>query len=117
MGPSAGAVTSPFFLALLDSLGIRQVLRFGRIAYQGSRAAEGAPGGAAPARFTLMGTRGADSVALSVEVDHALATEMGASSFRRLFFQMRGRFTLRGRLAGETVADSGQGFFETYRSR
>jgi hypothetical protein len=39
---------------------------------------------------------------------------MGAGGFRRVFLQMRGRFTLHGRLLGETVADSGQGFFETY---
>jgi hypothetical protein len=115
--PEAGAVTSPFFLALVDSLGVRQVLRFGHIEYQGSRAAQGAGGGVAPARFTLIGSRGADSVTVSVEVEHALATEMGTASFRRLFFQMRGRFALRGRLAGAAVADSGQGFFETYRSR
>jgi hypothetical protein len=114
---SAGSISSPFFMALVDSLGIRQVLRFGRISYQGSRPAEGAPGGAAPARFRLAGTRGRDSVLLSVEVDHALATETTASSFRRLFFQLRGRFTLEGRLAGSDVADSGPGFFETYRSR
>jgi hypothetical protein len=27
---------------------------------------------------------------------------------------MRGRFTLTGQLAGQAVADSGHGFFETY---
>jgi hypothetical protein len=113
----AGALTSPFFLALVDSLGVRQVLRFGRIDYRGSLPAEGAPGAIAPAGFSLVGTRGGDSVTLAVRVDHALATEMGASTFRRLFFQMRGRFALQGRLGGEAVADSGLGFFETYRSR
>jgi hypothetical protein len=50
-------------------------------------------------------------------VDHALATETGAGSFRRRFFQMRGRFRLHGRLAGTEVSDSGQGFFETYLPR
>jgi hypothetical protein len=62
-----------------------------------------------------MGTRGADSVTLAVDVEHALATGMSASSFRRLFFQMRGRFALRGRVGGAEVSDSGWGFFETYR--
>jgi hypothetical protein len=114
---AAGAVTSPFFLTLVDSLGVRQVLRFGRIEYRGGRPAEGAPGAVAPTGFSLVGTRGGDSVTLTVRVDHALATEMAASTFRRLFFQMRGRFTLRGRVAGTAVSDSGQGFFETYRSR
>ena len=82
-----------------------------------SRLRGGGEGAVAPAGFSLVGTRGGDSVTLTVRVDHALATEMATSTFRRLFFQMRGRFTLGGRLAGTTVSDSGQGFFETYRSR
>jgi hypothetical protein len=112
-----GAVSSPFFLSLVDSLGVRQVLRFDRIAYEGEAAAEGTTGAKAPRRFDLVGTRGLDSVALAVEVEHALATEMSAASFRRLFFQMRGRFTLRGKIGGVEVSDSGQGFFETYRTQ
>jgi hypothetical protein len=114
---AGGAVTSPFFLTVVDSLGVRQVLRFDRIAYAGSRAAQGAAGATAPARFTLAATRGADSVRLAVEVEHALATDMSAATFRRLFFQMRGRFVLTGRLAGGVVSDTGRGFFETYRTR
>ena len=109
-------VTSPFFLALVVSLGVRQVLRFARVVYEGVRPAAGAAGAAAPRRFTLVATRGADSVTLSVDVEHALATEMSAASFRRLFFQMRGRFALEGRLAGTEVSDTGRGFFETYRT-
>jgi hypothetical protein len=50
-------------------------------------------------------------------VDHALATETEATSFRRLFLQMRGRFELSGRIMGEQVRDRGQGFFETYLTR
>jgi hypothetical protein len=110
----AGAVTSPFFLTLVDSLGVRQVLRFGSIDYRGSRPAEGRRGVAAPTAFTLVGTRAQDSVSLAVTVDHALASESGAAGFRRSFLQMRGRFRLSGRLAGHAVADSGSGFFETY---
>jgi hypothetical protein len=122
-GPERGhegvgaAVTSPFFLTLVDSLGVRQVLRFARVAYEGAQPAAGAPGAAAPRRFTLVATRGADSVTLLVDVEHALATEMSAASFRRLFFQMRGRFALTGRVAGAEVSDTGRGFFETYRIR
>jgi hypothetical protein len=121
-GPSraaagAGAVTSPFMLGLVDSLGVRQVLRFDHLAYEGALPAEGAPGAPAPARFSIVATRGADSVRLAVEVEHALATDMGAPAFRRLFFQMRGRFTLSGRVAGAEVSDTGSGFFETYRTR
>jgi hypothetical protein len=112
-----GGTTSPFFLTVVDSLGVRQVLRFDTIAYTGRRPADGAPGAMAPARFTLAASRGADTVRLTVEVEHALATDMSAATFRRLFFQMRGRFVVTGRLAGATVSDSGRGFFETYRTR
>jgi len=117
---AAGAgttLTSPFFLTLVDSLGVRQVLRFGRVAYEGEQPAAGARAALAPRRFSLVGTRGADSVTLTVDVEHALATDMSAASFRRRFFQMRGRFELRGRLAGTEIGDTGRGFFETYRSR
>ena len=79
--------------------------------------AEGARGARRPRASRSLATRGADSVTLAVEVEHALATEMSASAFRRLFFQMRGRFTLRGRVAGAEVSDTGRGFFETYRTR
>jgi hypothetical protein len=113
----AGAVTSPFFLTLVDSLGVRQVLRLGRIAYRGARPASGAAGVSAPASFTLVGTRDGDTVRLTVEVEHALATDMDAATFHRTFLQMRGRFTLAGRVAGEDVADAGDGFFETYVTR
>ena len=74
-GPEA-AGTSPFFLALADSLGVRRVLRFGRIDYRGARPADGLAGVRAPERFTLIGTWEADTVTLSVEVEHALASEM-----------------------------------------
>lgn len=107
-------VNSPFFLTLVDSLGVKQVLRFNRIQYQGARPVAGSRRTTAPARFTLVGTREADTVRLDVQVGDVLATEMRASEFRRIFLQMRGRFTLVGRVAGETVADSGTGFFETY---
>ena len=105
---------SPFFLTLVDSLGVNQVLRFNQIRYQGARAIAGSTRTIAPARFTLVGAREADTVRLDVQVGDVMATEMRASKFRRIFLQMRGRFTLAGRVAGETVADSGMGFFETY---
>lgn len=120
-GPSrdsvAGAMTSPFFLTVLDTLGVLQVLRFDRIVYSGAQPASGLAGVLAPRRFALEGTRDADTLRVSVEVAHALATEMNASSLRRVFLQMRGRFRLDGRVAGQHVSDSGQGFFETYRNR
>jgi hypothetical protein len=110
----SGAVTSPFFLTLVDSLGVRQVLRFGSIAYEGARSAAGLAGVSAPERFTLTGTREADTVRLVVSVEHALATETGAATFRRAFLQMRGRFAMSGSISGRAVADTGEGFFETY---
>jgi hypothetical protein len=111
------AATSPFFLTLVDSLGVRRVLRFGRIDYRGSRTADGLPGARAPERFTLLGTWEADTVRLSVQVDHALASEVAASTHRRTFLQMRGRFQLSGRVLGDSLHDRGEGFFETYLSR
>ena len=108
---------SPFFLALVDSLGVRRVLRFGPIDYRGSRRADGLPGAHAPERFSLLGTWESDTVRLTVEVDHVLASEVAASTHRRTFLQMRGRFELRGRVLGESLHDSGQGFFETYLSQ
>jgi hypothetical protein len=109
--------TSPFFLALVDSLGVRRVLRFRRIAYQGAQPADGARGASAPTRFTLVGTWESDTVTLRVRVGHALATDMSAGAFQRTFLQMRGAFTLAGRVAGTPVTDEGEGFFETYLSR
>jgi len=115
-GADEGAVTSPFFLGLIDSLGVRQVLQFDRVTYEGALAAEGAKNAVAPARFSLRAGRGGDSVRLTAQIEHALATEMSASAFRRVFFQMRGRFEVGGRLGGVPVSDTGRGFFETYRT-
>ncbi len=111
------AGSSPFFLALVDSLGVRRVLRFGEIEYRGRRSADGIPGAQAPRRFALVGTWESDTVHLSVEVDHVLASEVAASTHRRTFLQMRGRFELDGRVLGDSLHDRGQGFFETYLSR
>ncbi|HYF38908.1 MAG TPA: hypothetical protein VD930_04400, partial [Gemmatimonadales bacterium] len=112
IGPAS--VRSPFFLALVDSLGVRQVLRFSSIQYTGSRATAGGQAFRAPERFELLATREMDSLRVQVRVDDALSTEMKASGFRRGFLQMRGRFTIDGKVLGEAVADSGTGFFETY---
>jgi len=113
----AGTVVSPFFLAIVDSLGVRQVLEFDRLVYDGALPAQGPPNAVAPARFSLRAGRSADTVRLTAQIEHALATEMGGSAFQRLFFQMRGRFELEGRLGGVPVSDTGRGFFETYRNR
>ena len=111
------AGSSPFFLTLVDSVGVRRVLRFGDIRYEGSRRADGLPGIRSPERFTLVGTWEADTVRLSVEVNHALASEVAASPRERVFLQMRGSFELSGRVLEQRVHDTGEGFFETYLTR
>jgi hypothetical protein len=113
-GSSASAVRSPFFLTLVDSLGVQQVLRFRTVEYSGSRPAAEAEAFRSPERLELLATRDADSVRVRVQVVDALATEMKTSGFRRGFLQMRGHFTLAGMVLGKAVADSGSGFFETY---
>jgi hypothetical protein len=111
------STTSPFFLALVDSLGVRRVLRFRRVDYAGAQPADGVRGVSAPTGFALVGTWESDTVTLRVRVAHALATDMSAGSFQRTFLQMRGAFTLVGRVAGAPVSDEGEGFFETYLTR
>jgi hypothetical protein len=116
-GPERGQaaeVRSPFFMALVDSLGVRQVLRFSRIEYSGARRLSGAVRANAPDRFRLVATRERDTLRLSVEVRDALGTAMGTGGMRRVFLQMRGAFALEGQVLGKAVADSGVGFFETY---
>ena len=115
-GPAGveGTTAAPFFITLVDSLGMRQVLRFRTIRYEGARPAKGVPGVVAPERFTLVAVREADSVRLDVRVSEALASRTGAAGFERAFVQMRGRFAIGGRVAGTAVADTGSGFFETY---
>lgn len=110
----AGGISSPFFLTVVDSLGVSQVLRFGRIGYEGSRGVAGHSRARAPERFSLVASREADTLRLDVRVLDALATEMSATEFHRVFLQMRGEFQLMGRVGGQPVADSGTGFFETY---
>jgi hypothetical protein len=110
-------VASPLFLGIVDSLGVRQVLGIGGIDYRGAKPTEGVVADVAPERFGISAAGGADSIHLSVQVEHALATPAASAGESRLFLQMRGRFRLGGRLAGLSVGDSGMGFFETYRTR
>jgi hypothetical protein len=105
---------TPFFLALVDSMGVNQVLRFNDIQYEGRRPVDDALEAHAPSHFRLVATHDRDSVRLNVRVVDVLGTNMAAGDFRRVFLQMRGRFVLTGHVAGQTIADSGMGFFETY---
>jgi hypothetical protein len=113
-GVTGSTSTSPFFLTLLDSLGVKQVLRFDRVHYQGARSVFGSVPAISPSRFEIVAARESDSLRLDVRVADALATEMQTGFYRRVFLQMRGRFRLSGRVLGQIVADSGMGFFETY---
>ena len=112
--PDSTTSGAPFVLTIVDSLGVRQVLRFREIGYSGARPAGRYPGVAVPAEFHLRAFRDADTVRLSVNVIDAQATLMRAAGVRRFFIQMRGRWRLEGRVAEAFVADSGTGFFETF---
>ncbi len=109
----AAPSAAPYFLAVVDSLGVRQVLRFAAIEYYGAQSVAGAPGSRAPKRFTFRAARLDDTVDVAVRVRHAQATP-AAQTGGRIFLQMRGEFSLRGSLLGRPVADSGLGFFETF---
>jgi hypothetical protein len=111
------SVGSPLFLALLDSLGVRQILRFNVMEYRGARSVSGLPGSRSPERFGLVASRLSDTVRLEVDVRDALATGMSVGGLRRAFLQMRGDFHVTGKVDGMAVADSGTGFFETYVRR
>jgi hypothetical protein len=113
----SGDRTSPFFLALVDSLGVRQILRFDAIEYRGARPAAGRLGTPAPRSFSLLAARLSDTLRMTVDVRDAVATGMNAGAIRRDFLQMRGAFRLSGMVHGEEISDSGTGFFETYVKR
>lgn len=107
-------VANPFFLALVDSLGMRQVLRFAAIRYEGSRAVEGATDVRAPGRFTIVATRDGDRVTVEGSVLSAQATRMATAGLDRYFLQLRAAWRLAGTVGGVAVVDEGTGFFETW---
>jgi hypothetical protein len=111
---SGEQVASPFFLTVLDSLGVLQALRFDRVDYQDFRPAPESPGVTVPGRFSIVARHNPDTVRLDVKVRHLLATRGGPASRQRYFVQMRGSFSISGRISGRVVTDSGSGFFETY---
>jgi hypothetical protein len=105
---TAPAASPPYFLAVVDSLGIRRILRFRAIAYERD------PRTRVPAQFRLVATRDPDTVALTVDVLRAQATPTPVAGRLRVFLQLRGAFRVSGSLSGAAVADSGLGFFETF---
>ncbi len=104
---------APYFLAAVDSQGVRQILRFGEIDYDGRRPVPGVAGLFAPDSFRLRAVREPDTVSMTVVVLDLQSTR-SALGGRRVFLQMRGAFRFSGRLLGAAVADSGLGFFETF---
>lgn len=101
------------FVALVDSLGVRQVFRAPEIAYAGAlRAGEVL----APERFSFSATQGGDTLTLAASLVAARASATGPTDEpTRWFLQMRGRWRMEAVLAGRAVADSGWGFFETWK--
>ena len=110
----SAAARGSLFVALVDSLGVRQVFRTPRILYSGSRAVPGEAGLRAPAAFEFVALREGDTIRVVTEIDEVQATRRGTAAAATWFLQMRGRFRLQGRVAGAAAADSGAGFFETY---
>ncbi len=104
----------PLFVALVDSLGVRQILRAREVRYEGAHPHSGRQGVRAPARFSFVAAREADTVTVEAEILDFQATRRNPVGRGPVFLQMRGRFRLEGRLAGVAIRDAGTGFFETY---
>jgi len=95
------------FVTLVDSLGVRQILRAREVRYAFS-------GRRTPDSLSFIAARDNDSVRVVAKIGDAQASRLAAAGMGRVFLQMRGRFRLAGRLNGEEVRDEGVGFFETY---
>jgi hypothetical protein len=102
------------FVALVDSLGVRQILRARGIQYAGTHSASGRHGVRAPASFRFLAARDEDTVLVTARIADFQASGITAAGRGRTFLQMRGSFTMEGTVTGEHVLDGGEGFFETY---
>jgi hypothetical protein len=100
------------FVALVDSLGVRQILRARRVEYAGTLGAHS--GVRAPASFRFLAAREEDTLLVTARITDVQASSMTAAGMDRSFLQMRGAFTLEGTVTGQPVRDEGEGFFETY---
>jgi hypothetical protein len=115
IAPERRVGTAPLVVYLVDSLGFRAVFRPRDISYDDSRSVvvEGRPV-SVPSRATFVDIRGADTLGVDLEIEDAIGTDTRAQS-GKVFIQMKGRATIRGRIGGEVVGGTGSGFFETYR--
>jgi len=102
------------FVALVDSLGVRQILRAREVTYEGRLPGNARTGVSAPARFHFVAARDADTVRIDAAILDFQASAATAAGLDRSFLQMRGSFHLEGVVGGERVVDDGVGFFETY---
>ena len=100
------------FLYLADEDGFAGVFTIREI----SNRWPGAEGEGSPEAVAIHAVNGRDSLALNVSMDHAHVTAVPV--FRQgsdaLFHQMRGTLELSGRLFGDAVRETGDGFFETW---
>jgi hypothetical protein len=102
------------FVTVVDSLGVRQVLRARPVRYAGTHRRSAELGFTVPASFTLLAERESDSLLVEGTVDEVDATVSPAAGAGLRFLQMRGRVRMRGTVAGAVVSEEGAGFFETY---
>lgn len=109
---SGGVV--PFFLGLEDSLGLQQIYRFNAVRRIGERSVPGMPGIAAPESLRVTAARLGDTLDVRVRVTDVTSSRSMAAGPGRVFLQMRGTWRATGTAAGQAVADSGTGFFETW---
>ena len=72
-----------------------------------------------PRLISVVAGRGRDSLRLEVEVRHRRVTGLPVEGLEgaALFYQLRGRAELSGRLGGSPVREAGEGFFETWAVR
>jgi len=108
------ASASAMFVTVVDSLGVRQVLRARPVRYAGTHRRSAGLGVQVPSSFTFLARRDRDSLLVEGTVEAADATLSSAAGADRRFLQLRGRVRMTGRVAGAAVADEGEGFFETY---
>ncbi len=110
--PGTGPV--PYFLALEDSLGVEQIYRFDTVERIGRHPVATAPATWAPDSLDITAARGVDTLRVRIRVTDATASHSPAAGPRQVFLQLRGTWSIAGTAAGQPVADSGVGAFETW---
>jgi hypothetical protein len=118
----------PLLLYLVDADGFLSLFRPTAVRYEDGRTAM--VGGRAvrvPSRAVLADARGADTVRIELEIEHATVTDTRQGFLARgdtatareigrpYFVQLKGIARLSGRAAGRVLRGEGTGFFETYR--